>query len=82
MLTEHRFGLGVAWRMAGRPMGAFCPFLSGRDNRRAARALITAGNHPDHAVTAHPPGAQAGSEDPLDQEGSHAGPDDGAAASR
>ena len=36
MLTEHLFGLGVAWRVAGRPMGAFYPFLSGRDSLRAA----------------------------------------------
>jgi ABC-type multidrug transport system ATPase subunit len=35
MLTERPFGLGVAWRTAGRPMGAFYPFLYGRDNLRA-----------------------------------------------
>jgi len=32
MRTEHPFGLGVAWRMVGQPMGAFYPFLSGRDD--------------------------------------------------
>ncbi|MFZ0081608.1 hypothetical protein [Trebonia sp.] len=35
MLTEHPLGRGVAWRVAGRPMGTFYPFLSGRDNLRA-----------------------------------------------
>jgi hypothetical protein len=34
-----------------------------------ARALITAGNHIDDAVTAHRSGAEAGGEDPPDQEG-------------
>ena len=34
-----------------------------------ARALITARNHIDHAVTAHRPGAEASGEDPPDQEG-------------
>jgi hypothetical protein len=47
-----------------------------------ARALITAGNHIDHAVTAHRSGAEAGGEDPPDQEDEHAGLDDRAAASR
>ena len=35
MPTEPPFGLGVAWRMAGWPMGAFYPFLPGWDNLRA-----------------------------------------------
>ena len=34
-----------------------------------ARALITASNHPDRAVTGHPAGAEAGGEDPPHQEG-------------
>jgi len=45
MLTEHPFGLGVAWRMAGRPMGAFYPFLSGRDNLRAVARRWGLGDH-------------------------------------
>ena len=45
MLTEHPFGLGVAWRMAGRPVGAFYPFLSGRDNLRAVARRWGLGDH-------------------------------------
>ena len=45
MLTEHPFGLGMAWRMAARPMGAFYPFLSGRDNLRAVARRCRFGDH-------------------------------------
>jgi hypothetical protein len=45
MHTEHPFGLGVAWRMVGRPMGAFYPFLSGRDNLRALARQCGLGDH-------------------------------------
>jgi hypothetical protein len=40
----------------------------GYDHVLLARALIIAGNHIDHAVTAHPSGAEADGEDPPDQE--------------
>ena len=45
MLTQHPFGLGVAWRMAGRPRGAFYPFLSGRDSLRAVARPCGLGDH-------------------------------------
>jgi hypothetical protein len=45
MRTEHLFGLGVAWRMVGRPMGAFYPFLSGRDDLRALARQCGLGDH-------------------------------------
>jgi hypothetical protein len=45
MLTEHPLGLGVTWWMAGRPMGAFYPFLFGGDNLRAAARRCGLGDH-------------------------------------
>jgi hypothetical protein len=52
MLTAHPFGLGVAWLMAGRPMGAFYPFLSGRGEPARGSPAVRAPGHEPTAGTA------------------------------
>ena len=49
------------------PNGRYC--LSRACSRSARAALIIAGDHIDHALTAHPAGAKARGEDPAGQEG-------------